>query len=81
MHKAHNNIINICYDPIFITRINKSNKVSLVSGGGSGHEPLHGGFVGYGMVCWMLPVLELYLLLPLLIRWKRLQRLLIAVMV
>ena len=50
MHKAHNNIINICYDPIFITRINKSNKVSLVSGGGSGHEPLHGGFVGYGML-------------------------------
>lgn len=50
MHKAHNNIINICYDPIFITRINKSNKVSLVSGGGSGHEPLHGGFVWYGML-------------------------------
>ena len=25
-------------------------KVSLISGGGSGHEPLHGGFVGYGML-------------------------------
>src|SRR5678815_5668532 len=25
-------------------------KVSLVSGGGSGHEPLHGGFVGCGML-------------------------------
>ena len=25
-------------------------KMSLVSGGGSGHEPLHGGFVGYGML-------------------------------
>src|SRR5260370_3370668 len=25
-------------------------KVGLVSGGGAGHEPLHGGFVGYGMV-------------------------------
>jgi dihydroxyacetone kinase-like protein len=24
--------------------------VGLVSGGGSGHEPLHGGFVGYGML-------------------------------
>src|ERR1043165_321395 len=23
-------------------------KVGLISGGGSGHEPLHGGFVGYG---------------------------------
>src|SRR5579884_410065 len=25
-------------------------KVALVSGGGSGHEPLHGGFVGPGML-------------------------------
>src|SRR5437016_6069574 len=25
-------------------------KVALVSGGGSGHEPLHGGFVGKGML-------------------------------
>jgi dihydroxyacetone kinase-like protein len=25
-------------------------KVSLLSGGGSGHEPLHGGYVGYGML-------------------------------
>src|SRR3712207_7272832 len=25
-------------------------KVALVSGGGSGHEPLHGGFVGHGML-------------------------------
>jgi dihydroxyacetone kinase-like protein len=28
----------------------ESGKVSLVSGGGSGHEPLHGGFVGRGML-------------------------------
>ena len=27
-----------------------SGKVALVSGGGSGHEPLHGGFVGVGML-------------------------------
>src|SRR5687768_18556380 len=27
-----------------------SGKVALVSGGGSGHEPLHGGFVGIGML-------------------------------
>lgn len=25
-------------------------RVGLVSGGGSGHEPLHAGFVGYGML-------------------------------
>ena len=28
----------------------KAGKVGLVSGGGSGHEPLHGGFVGFGML-------------------------------
>jgi dihydroxyacetone kinase-like protein len=25
-------------------------KVGIISGGGSGHEPLHGGFVGLGML-------------------------------
>src|SRR5437667_146290 len=28
----------------------KRGKVALISGGGSGHEPLHGGFVGLGML-------------------------------
>ena len=28
----------------------KPGKVALVSGGGSGHEPLHAGFVGHGML-------------------------------
>ncbi len=28
----------------------QAGKVGLVSGGGSGHEPLHGGFVGFGML-------------------------------
>jgi dihydroxyacetone kinase-like protein len=28
----------------------KRGKVALISGGGSGHEPLHGGFVGFGML-------------------------------
>ena len=28
----------------------RQGKVALVSGGGSGHEPLHGGFVGIGML-------------------------------
>jgi phosphoenolpyruvate---glycerone phosphotransferase subunit DhaK len=28
----------------------KKGKVGLISGGGSGHEPLHGGFVGMGML-------------------------------
>ncbi|MFD3807570.1 dihydroxyacetone kinase subunit DhaK [Streptomyces sp. NPDC058611] len=30
-------------------------RVGLVSGGGSGHEPLHGGFVGYGMLSAACP--------------------------
>ena len=50
--KAHSDIINVNLSPDFISRRNKSNKdkVALISGGGSGHEPLHGGFVGYGML-------------------------------
>ena len=28
----------------------KRGKVGIISGGGSGHEPLHGGFVGLGML-------------------------------
>jgi dihydroxyacetone kinase-like protein len=39
-------------DERYITRAGgpTPGKVALVSGGGSGHEPLHGGFVGYGML-------------------------------
>jgi dihydroxyacetone kinase-like protein len=33
-----------------VVRANKGSKVALVSGGGSGHEPSHGGFVGKGML-------------------------------
>ncbi|MBV9530674.1 MAG: dihydroxyacetone kinase subunit DhaK [Bradyrhizobium sp.] len=36
--------------PIVLRRHLKKGKVALVSGGGSGHEPLHGGFVGLGML-------------------------------
>src|SRR6266852_4656581 len=28
----------------------RKGKVALISGGGSGHEPMHGGFVGLGML-------------------------------
>ena len=31
-------------------KVRKEGKVALVSGGGSGHEPAHGGYVGYGML-------------------------------
>ena len=35
---------------IISRRTTKKNKVSLISGGGSGHEPAHAGFVGTGML-------------------------------
>lgn len=48
---AHADIVNLNLDPNYLTRANKAkNKVVLISGGGSGHEPLHSGFVGYGML-------------------------------
>ncbi|MDR3049827.1 MAG: dihydroxyacetone kinase subunit DhaK [Elusimicrobiota bacterium] len=50
MEKAHGDIIKVNYDPFFITRKEIKKKVAIVSGGGSGHEPLHGGFVGLGML-------------------------------
>ena len=50
--KANSDIIKIHLSPDFIYRAkeNKEDKVAVISGGGSGHEPLHGGFVGYGML-------------------------------
>ena len=50
--KAHPDIIKVNLSPDFIFRANKASnsKVALISGGGSGHEPLHGGFVGHGML-------------------------------
>ncbi|MGR9087592.1 MAG: dihydroxyacetone kinase subunit DhaK [Gammaproteobacteria bacterium] len=50
--KAHDDIIQLNLQPHFIkrTRPGKSGKVALISGGGSGHEPLHTGFVGAGML-------------------------------
>ena len=43
---------NVAYDSEgeVIYRKNKTEKVGLVSGGGSGHEPAHAGYVGKGML-------------------------------
>src|SRR6201993_4978980 len=41
--------------PFVLRRRLKQGKVALVSGGGSGHEPLHGGFVGAGMLDAAVP--------------------------
>src|ERR1700744_767130 len=52
MEAAHPDLLKVHYDPHFITRADApvGNKVALISGGGSGHEPMHGGFVGRGML-------------------------------
>jgi len=52
MEAAHGDLLKVHYNPNFITRPRPpaSKKVAIVSGGGSGHEPMHGGYVGYGML-------------------------------
>jgi dihydroxyacetone kinase-like protein len=49
---AHADIVSVSLDPMYVTRHSgaKPGKVALVSGGGSGHEPMHAGFVGHGML-------------------------------
>jgi dihydroxyacetone kinase-like protein len=48
---AHTDMLVLGEDYKFIRRKTlRPGKVALISGGGSGHEPLHGGFVGHGML-------------------------------
>jgi len=49
---AHGDRVRVNFDPPFIVRADApvQGKVGIVSGGGSGHEPMHGGFVGMGML-------------------------------
>jgi phosphoenolpyruvate---glycerone phosphotransferase subunit DhaK len=49
---AHPDLVKVRYDPNFIVRADApvQGKVGVISGGGSGHEPMHGGFVGMGML-------------------------------
>ena len=49
---AYDDLIKIHLDPNYIVRKDApvKNKVAIISGGGSGHEPMHGGFVGRGML-------------------------------
>jgi phosphoenolpyruvate---glycerone phosphotransferase subunit DhaK len=49
--EAHADIVTLGDEGKFVRRANlKKGKVGLISGGGSGHEPLHAGFVGRGML-------------------------------
>jgi dihydroxyacetone kinase-like protein len=49
---AHGDILRVDAGAQIVVRADapRTGKVALVSGGGSGHEPLHGGFVGLGML-------------------------------
>jgi dihydroxyacetone kinase-like protein len=49
---AHGDLVRYDADAQILVRADApvSGKVALISGGGSGHEPLHGGFVGHGML-------------------------------
>ena len=50
--KAHRDLVTLNEQPAFIARSENvsQGKVALVSGGGAGHEPLHAGLVGKGML-------------------------------
>ncbi len=54
---AHADILRVQYDPDVVIRADApvAGKVAVISGGGSGHEPLHGGFVGQGMLAAAVP--------------------------
>ena len=52
MAAAHAGRLRVTHDPMTVVRADApvEGKVAIVSGGGSGHEPMHGGFVGPGML-------------------------------
>jgi len=48
---AHEDLLRLHEEPLFIhRRVPKKDRVAVLSGGGSGHEPLHSGYVGFGML-------------------------------
>jgi phosphoenolpyruvate---glycerone phosphotransferase subunit DhaK len=52
MLAAHSDLIRVDFDNNVVIRADapRQGKVGVISGGGSGHEPMHGGFVGRGML-------------------------------
>lgn len=52
MELAHGGMLRVIHDVGVVVRADApvSGKVALISGGGSGHEPTHGGYVGPGML-------------------------------
>src|ERR1051326_6523578 len=52
MAAAHSDLIRVDVEQQLVVRADApvQGKVGVISGGGSGHEPMHGGFVGHGML-------------------------------
>lgn len=57
MAAAHPDLLAVRTDPAVVSRADGPvrGKVAVISGGGSGHEPLHAGFVGPGMLDAAVP--------------------------
>jgi dihydroxyacetone kinase-like protein len=48
---AHPDLVRVDFESQIVVRKDApTGKVAIISGGGSGHEPMHGGFVGAGML-------------------------------
>ena len=49
---THPDLLRLNLEPAYVTRADagRTGRVALLSGGGSGHEPMHAGFVGPGML-------------------------------
>ncbi len=54
---AHADLVKVAHAPTYVVRADApvGGRVALISGGGSGHEPLHAGFVGRGMLTAACP--------------------------
>ncbi|MCL1900034.1 MAG: dihydroxyacetone kinase subunit DhaK [Promicromonosporaceae bacterium] len=55
--QAHADLVEVNWRPLYVRRRGGTppGQVAVVSGGGSGHEPLHAGFVGEGMLAAAIP--------------------------
>ena len=48
---AHHDLVRVDFEnQIVVRKDTPTGRVAIISGGGSGHEPMHGGFVGAGML-------------------------------
>ena len=54
---VHADLVRVSFDPVFVVRRDAPvrGKVGVISGGGSGHEPMHAGYVGQGMLDAAVP--------------------------